>query len=89
MHDIISLQVLIDGVTEALKNQIKKQEHGFIGALLATLAASVVQPVIPSVVKCLIVGGVMRTGRRYIEKKFSSDPFFKQFRDYKVFQLRA
>ena len=42
---------LIDGVTEAVKHEIKKQEGGFLRALLAPLAASVVQPVISSVVK--------------------------------------
>ena len=31
--------VLIDEVTETVKDKIKKQEKGFIGALLASLAA--------------------------------------------------
>ena len=43
--------VLIDGVTKTLKNEIKKTRGGFLGALLAPLAASLVQPVISSVVK--------------------------------------
>ena len=35
--------VLIDGVTETVKHEIKnKQEGGFLGAFLAPLAASVV-----------------------------------------------
>ena len=35
--------VLTDGITEALKHQIKKkQERGFLGALLAPLAALLV-----------------------------------------------
>ena len=38
--------VLINGVTETVKHEVKKQECGFFGALLAPLAASVVQPVI-------------------------------------------
>ena len=33
--------VLIDGVTEKVKHEIKKQEGGFLGALLAPLAASI------------------------------------------------
>ena len=37
--------VLIDGVTQTVKDEIKKQEGGFLGALLAPLAASLVQPV--------------------------------------------
>ena len=32
--------VLIDGVTEIRKNEIKKQERSFLGALLEPLAAS-------------------------------------------------
>ena len=58
MHDvnkiIKSLEnsgVLLDGVTKTVKHKIKKQESGFLGALLAPLAASLVQPVISSVVK--------------------------------------
>ena len=38
--------ILIDRITTAVEHQIKKQEGGFLGALLAPLAASVVQPVI-------------------------------------------
>ena len=47
MNDIIkvikSLEdsgVLIDGVTETVKHEIKKQEGRFLGALLSPLAAS-------------------------------------------------
>ena len=43
--------ILIDGVTEAVKHELKKQEGGFLGALLAPLDVSMVQPVISSVVK--------------------------------------
>ena len=52
MNDIIKIiksledsGVLIDGVTQTVKDEIKKQEGGFLGALLAPLAASLVQPV--------------------------------------------
>ena len=31
--------ILIDGITETVKKEIKKQEGGFVGALLAPLAA--------------------------------------------------
>ena len=41
--------MLIDGVTETVKYETKKQEGGFIGVLLAPLAASLVQLVISSV----------------------------------------
>ena len=37
--------VLIDGSTETVKHEIKKQEDGSLGALLAPLAAFLLQPV--------------------------------------------
>ena len=49
MNDIIKIiksledsGVLIDGVTETVKHEIKQQEHAFLTALLAPLAASLV-----------------------------------------------
>ena len=52
MNDIIKIikslgysNVLIDGITESLKTEIKKQECGFLPALLAPLAISLEQPV--------------------------------------------
>ena len=62
--------VLPDGVTETVKNEIKK-EGGFRGALLAPLAASLVQPVIFSVIKGISGRGVRRTGTGYMVKNFS------------------
>ena len=57
MNDIIKIikslddtTVLIDGITKASKHEIKKQEGGFLGALLAPAAASVKQPMVSSVV---------------------------------------
>ena len=35
-------EVLIDGIIEAVKHEIEKQECGFLAALLASLVASVV-----------------------------------------------
>ena len=60
----------------------KTQECGFLRALLAPLAASLVQPVISSVVKGISGRGVRRAGRGFINKKFRSTPSFKQYRDY-------
>ena len=75
MNDIIiiikSLKdsgILIVGVTEIVKHEIKKKEGGFLGGLLAPLAASIVQPVISSVVKDISGGGVRRAGRRLMSK---------------------
>ena len=39
---------LIDGVTETIKHEIKKQKGGFLGALLVPLGTSFVQSVISS-----------------------------------------
>ena len=45
--------LLIDGITETVKHEIKKQEDRFLPALLAPFTASLVEPVISSVVKVL------------------------------------
>ena len=70
MNDIIQIittlvnsDVLIDGVTETVKHEIKKQEGGFFWALLAPLAASLVHTVISSVVKGISGREVRRAGR--------------------------
>ena len=62
--------VLIDGVTETVKHDIKKQEGKFLGTLLASLAASLIQQVISSVVKDISGREVTRTSRGYMNKKF-------------------
>ena len=62
--------VLIDGVTETVKHVVKKQEGGFLGALLAPLATSLVQPVISSVVKDISRRGISRAGRGYMDENF-------------------
>ena len=65
INDIIKIpkslkasNLLIGGITETVKHEIKEQAGGFFPVLLALLAASLVQPVISSVVKGLIKGGV-------------------------------
>ena len=42
---------LIDGVTETIKHEIKKQEDGFLKATSARSAASLVEPVVSLIVK--------------------------------------
>ena len=76
MNDIIKIiesledsGVLIDGVTETVKHEIKKQKDRFLGALLVPLAGSIVQPVISSVVKGISGRGVRRAGRGDMNKK--------------------
>ena len=75
MNDIIKIiksledsGVLIDGVTETVKHEMKKQKGEFPGALLAPLAALLVQPVISSVVKGISGRGVRRAGRGYMDE---------------------
>ena len=55
-------------VIEVVKNEIKKQERGFLAALSAPLAVSVVQPVNSSVLKGITGRRVMRAGREYCRK---------------------
>ena len=55
--------VFIDGVTETVKHEIKKQEGRFLGVLLAPLAVSLVQQVMFSVVKGINRRGIRRAGR--------------------------
>ena len=61
---------MIDGITETVKHDIKIQEGGFFPALLSPLAASLVQPVISSVVKDISGREVRRAGRGYMDKNF-------------------
>ena len=77
MNDIIEIvksledsEVLIYGVTETVKHEVKKQDGGFLGALLALLAASLAQPVISSIVKDISETGVRRAGRGYMDENF-------------------
>ena len=77
MNDIIEVMksledpgVLIDGVTETVKHEIKRQEGGFLEALLAALVASLVQPVISLVVKGISGRGVRRAERGYMDENF-------------------
>ena len=66
------LGVFIDEVTETVKHEIKKQKSGFLGALLAALAVSKMQPVISSVVRGISGRGVRKAGAGYMDKNFSS-----------------
>ena len=63
------MSVLINGATETVKHEIKKQ-GGFLGALLVPLAFLIVQPVISSVVKGISGRGVRRAWREYMNKIF-------------------
>ena len=62
LKSLENLRVLI-GVTQAVKQEIKRREDGFLGASLAPFAATVKQPVISSVVKGVTGIRVIRAGR--------------------------
>ena len=62
--------LLIDGITETVKHEIKKQEGGFLPAFLAPLAASLVQPVVSIVGKGISGRGIRTAGRGYTHKHF-------------------
>ena len=72
IKSIVDSGVLIDGVTETVKYEIKKEEGRFLRALLAPLTTSIVQPVISSVVKGISGRGVRRAGRGYMDTNFYS-----------------
>ena len=79
MNDIIKIVKLlehsglwIDGATETVKHEIKKQEGGFLSAIIAPMAASLIalmisslmQPVASSVINVITWKGGRRTGKR-------------------------
>ena len=73
MNDIIKIiksledsGVLIHGVNETVKVEMKKQEGGFLGALLALLSSSLVQPV----VKDISGRGLRKARGGYMDKIF-------------------
>ena len=74
--------LLIDGITETVEHEIKKEEGGIISALLAPSAASLVQPAMSSVLKGISGRGNRRVGRGIWIQIFSFNPFFKQYQDY-------
>ena len=51
-----------------MKHEIKKQESGFLGAIMASMAPALLQPLISSLVKCITERGVRRTGKGIVYK---------------------
>ena len=51
-----------------MKHEIKKQESGFLGAIMAPMAPALLQPLISSLVKCITERGVRRTGKGIVYK---------------------
>ena len=71
MKSLVDLDVLTDWVTNTVKHEIKQPEGWFFGALLPPLAASLVEPVISSVVKGISERVVRKVGREYWIKTVS------------------
>ena len=77
MNDIIKIiksledsDVLVEGVTETVKNEKNKNKKaGFLELLFSLLAASLVQQVISLEVKGISGRGVKRAEREYMEKR--------------------
>ena len=57
-------------ITATVKDETKKQEGGFLGALLAPLTVLLVQPVISSVIKGISGRGVWNAEKGYVNKIF-------------------
>ena len=70
MKSLEDSAVLIDGITETVKHKIQKQQGRFLPALSVPFAASLVQPVISSLVKRISGRGIRRAGRGYIIQNF-------------------
>ena len=77
MNDIIEIiesledsNVSIDGISETVKHEIRKKEGGILVALLTSLATSLVQLMISSVVKGISRREVRRAGIGYMDKNF-------------------
>ena len=71
MDDIIKIVkffedscLLIDGATETVKHEIKKQESEFLGAMMAPIAFSLIQPVASSLMNAITGKGFTRVEKR-------------------------
>ena len=77
MNDFIKIKkslensnVSIDSITKTVKYKIKKQEYRFLPTLLTSLVASLMWPVIFSVLKVISGRGVRRAWRGCKDKNF-------------------
>ena len=62
IKSLVDLNILVDGITETVKHETKKQEGGILPALLSPLFTSSVLPIVSSVVK-----GMSRRGLRELK----------------------
>ena len=78
MHDLLEIvksledsSLLLNGITETVKNEVKKQEGGFLSALLGTLGASLLGDMLFS----RKGKGVIRAGEGTIRAGYGSNKF--------------
>ena len=64
--------ILLNGVTETVKNQVKEQQGGFLSMLLGTLGASLLGDLLT---KNLSGRGVIRAGEGTIRSGYGSKKF--------------
>ena len=64
--------VLLNGITETVKNEVKKQKGGFLSVLLGTLSASLLDGLL---IKNLSGRGVTRAGEGTIRASYGSKKF--------------
>ena len=79
MHDLLktvkSLEdsdILLNGITEVVKNEVKEQKCGFLSMLLGTLGASLLGDLLT---KNLSGRGVIRAGEGTIKAGYGSKKF--------------
>ena len=64
--------ILLDRITETVKNEVKKQKYGFLSMLLGTVGASLLGDLLT---KILSGRGVIRAGERTIRAGYGSKKF--------------
>ena len=64
--------ILLEGITETVKNEVKEQKHGFVSMLLGTLGASLLGDLLT---KHLSGRGVIRAGEGTIRAGYGSRKF--------------
>ena len=67
LEPLRSSSLLIDGATEKVKHEIKKQEGGFVGAMVAIMTASLIPPMDSSLIQpvaSLIINFITGKGQK-------------------------
>ena len=82
MQDLLKIEksledngILLDGITETVKNEVKEQIGGFLSMLLDTLGASLLGDLLTKNLSDLSGKGVIRAGERIIRAGYGSKKF--------------